>query len=92
MNSAAGPESASRAPVTAPGSIALRRGEGDEQRLVGGEMVEDGGEKSRRSRRLAQIVRPEARQGEKPGEPFRFGGEEAQRGDRDRLGALPACG
>ena len=55
-------------------------------------MVEDGGEKSRRGRRLAQIVRPEARQGEEPGEPLRFGGEEAQRGDRHRLGALPACG
>ena len=91
-DSAAGPAELVAGAGHGGGVDSLRRGEGDEQRLVGGEMVEDGGEKSRRGRRLTQIVRPEARQGEKPGEPLRFGGEEAQRVDRDRLGALPACG
>jgi hypothetical protein len=70
----------------------LRCGESEQERLVGGEMVEDGGEKSRRSRRLAQIVRSEARQGEEPGESFGFTGKEAEGVNRDRLGAIPAFG
>jgi hypothetical protein len=70
----------------------LGGGEGDEQRLVGGEVIEHGAEKSRRGRRLTQIVRPEARQCEKSSKPLRLCGEEAQSGDRDRLGAVTACG
>ena len=55
-------------------------------------MVEDGGKESRRGRRLAQIVRSEARQSEKSRQPLRFGGKKAERGDRERFSALSACG
>ena len=71
------------------------RGEGEQQRLVGGDIVEHGGEKARVGRRLAQIVRAEAGQREEPLEPLGIGGEKAQarrsRVRRRALRAVMAC-
>jgi hypothetical protein len=49
--------------------------EGEEQGLVGGEMIEDRGQKSRLSGRRLQIVPPKARQGQEMIEPRWISGQ-----------------
>jgi len=49
--------------------------EGEEQGLVGGEMVEDRGQEARLSGRRPQIIRPKARQGQETIAPHRISGQ-----------------
>jgi hypothetical protein len=49
--------------------------EGEEQGLVGGEMIEDRGQKSRFSGRCPQIIPPKARQGQETVEPRWISGQ-----------------
>jgi len=49
--------------------------EGEEQGLVGGEMIEDRGQKSRLSGRRPQIIPPKARLGQETIAPRRISGQ-----------------
>ena len=60
-------------------------GEGQQQRLVGEQIVEHRGEKAGIGGGGAQIFRAEAGKREKARQPIGLGGEKAERGDRELL-------
>ena len=62
--------------------------EGDQQRLVAGEMIEHAGEEVRVARGLADLLRADAGDGEEAAELLGLRGEERQRRDGERLGCL----
>ncbi len=82
------PPSAARARSISRRIDALLLREGDQQRLVAGEMVEHAGEEVRIAGGIADVARADAGGGEKAAEMLGLGGEERQRRDGERLRRL----
>ena len=69
-------------------------GEGKQQPLVAGDVIEHAGEKLRLARRIADGFGADSGHRQEAAEPLGLGGDEAERRDRERFGrfAAAACG